>query len=79
LQVGLLKYEAVLLNLQLRPIQRHPEHSREMTRSVASLACNRLTLDWRVRAAGGFCRPHCLYDVTTIPRLSALSVLSRYC
>ena len=24
LQVGLLKYEAVLLNLQLRPIQRHP-------------------------------------------------------
>ena len=46
---------------------------------VASLACNRPTLDRRVRAAGGLCRPHCLYDVTTIPRLSALSVLSRYC
>jgi len=43
---------------------------------VASLACNRPILDWRVRAAGGLCRPHCLYDVTTIRRLSVLSVLS---
>ena len=34
---------------------------------VASLACNRPTLDRRIRAAGGLCCPHCLYDVTTIP------------
>ena len=31
------------------------------------VAFNRPTLDRRVRAAGGLCRPYCLYDVTTIP------------
>jgi len=33
---------------------------------VASLACNRPILDRHVRAVGGLCRSHCLYDVTTI-------------
>jgi len=45
-----------------------------MTSSVASLACNRPTLDRRVHAAGGLCRPHCLYDVTTI--LASVCVVS---
>jgi len=42
--------------------------------SVGSVKCrewrvawNRSTLDRRVRAAGGLCRQHCLYNVTTIP------------
>jgi len=31
------------------------------------IACNRPTLDRHVGNAGGLCRLHCLYDVTTIP------------
>ena len=104
LQVGLLKYEAVLLNLQLRPIQRHPYNSKEVSnfflhriknsskqnkkyiRKVSvcfvkchewHVACNRPTLD-RVSTlqVSGVCRPHCLYDVTTI--LASVCVVSLF-
>ena len=104
LRVGLLKYEAVLLNLQLRPIQRHPYNSKEVSnfflhriknsskqnkkyiRKVSvcfvkchewHVACNRPTLD-RVSTlqVSGVCRPHCLYDVTTI--LASVCVVSLF-
>ena len=56
----------LICNLGLyNAIRRFREKCHEIR--VVSLACNRPTLDRRVRAAGGLCRPHCLYDVTTIP------------